>query len=178
VSVATEQPVELRRFSGYDDPRYPSGSWHVRVLALGDATGGTITLGAILALAGSPALSSLIFSLEQHALSTTVGTTRFYRLFTDNMSGPSNAALVVDYVEQVVGVGGVARAATAGSTLVREPLFLGSQRFQGITSALRVAIVNDDAIVHLFTAQGYYWTARSVLVDGGPQRPPTGLYRA
>lgn len=178
MSVVAQQAVEYRRFSGYLDSRFPMGTWHARVLGVGDASGGTITLDAILALSTQRALNSTIFSLEQHDLSRSDGNAGNYRLFTANASGPSNAALVLDRVGTMIGVGSVTRSALQLADSGWLPIFIGSQRFQGITFRISIALPNADSPTFIATFQGYYWSARSVLVDGGPQRPPTGLYRA
>jgi len=34
-----------------------------------------------------------------------------------------------------------------------------------------------NTLAYEFEAEGYYWGARSLTANGGPQRPPSGLYR-
>jgi len=178
MSVVAQQAAEFRRFAGYRDNRFPMGTWHCRALGVGDASGGTITIDCILALSTQRALNSTIFSLEQHDLSRSDGNAGNYRLFSSNASGPSNAALIIDRVGLMIGVGSVARSALDLKDSGWLPLFIGSQRFQGITFRISIGMPNADGISFIATFQGYYWSARSVLADGGPQRPPTGLYRA
>ncbi len=66
----------------------------------------------------------------------------------------------------------------AGRDMAMLPLFLGSQRLPGITASFSMFADNVDTETYTFEAEGYRWSPRSVLVDGGPQRPPTGLYQA
>ena len=176
MSIGTQILVSTRRYSGYLDPRYPLGSWQAVLEATGDASGGTLFIDLMFATSFAAALSSIIWSVEQIALQSTDATPRNFQLRTINMGGPPGSSLDNQHalITAVDGTGGTSLDATDVSPL---PMFVGSQ--SGIPTTALVGIVGtnvDLQVVH-FEAQGYYWGARSILPDGGPQRPPTGLYR-
>lgn len=128
----------------------------------------------------TPAVNSRIFSLEQLALLSVGDTTgRNWTMFTDNLGLDGPAALTnrtnLETVANTVAV----NVALDAKALVFLPLFLGSMRVPLIQTRLGVTSLNPGAgIDYRFEAQGYWWGSRSVLADGGPQRPPTGLYKA
>ncbi len=173
MSVLAAQPVEFQRFSGWSDPRYPEGYWWGSVTGTGDGTGGSNNL-AINFTQPAGSRSSKMFDLEQLAIHSGDTTALVGRLELANSEGPSNAGLrgilAVELQAFVDGSG------LSGRDLTFLPLFLGSERSAALAFSLAFVIVNVDTEVVTLEAQGYWWGARSVLVPGGPQRPPTGLY--
>lgn len=179
MSVVDQEPVRIRRYNGYLDPRYPLGTWFARGDVTGDATAGSAVVDLVFTNALAPILNSNMYSVEQLSLFDTENVATTYRMDAINFEGPTAGfPLIHRYalrlVGEDVGTGGV----LLGESLAMLPMFLGAQSQQGTTSALSVRRLNTDTIVTTFEAEGYYWSPRSVLVDGGPQRPPTGLYRA
>ncbi len=179
MSVVATSPVAYRRSSGYADPRYPEGHWLGSVTVSGDASGGTITASIVFSEAIAQ-LDSRIYSLEQFtAFSSTESSTRAASFFTDNLGLDGPAALTNRFT------GTISPHVTPDTTslsprdMTNLPLFLGSMRVRSILTRLGMSLVNPGVGEdYRLEAQGYWWGARSVLVDGGPQRPPTGLYRA
>lgn len=178
MSIVTQADVHYRRFNGYLDPRYPQGHWFAKLNLTGDASGGVMQAGLVFTRVAQ-ARNSRLYSLEQVSLfSNNNGTPRPGRLFTTNMVGPPLFSLEH---RQIINTGADAEGASStvqATDLAFLPLFLGSQNAQGTTSELALTFANADGVVHALEAEGYWWGARSVLADGGPQRPPTGLYPA
>jgi len=178
MSVLDSIVVESRRYSGWIDPRYPIGYWQAALTVTGDATGGLIGIDLVFQGAQAPELNSQMYSVERVAASKDSGTVRAYTLSAINMAGPANEGFVHQYIVTMQIRTGAGRAALPGDQITFLPWFLGSQRTPAITASLSLVGQNDNTVAITFEAEGYRWSPRSVLVDGGPQRPPTGLYRA
>lgn len=57
------------------------------------------------------------------------------------------------------------------------PIFLGRQRFAGVSCHMTFAIPNNaDGRVLTMQVQGYIWTPQAANVNGGLQRPSAPLY--
>lgn len=179
VSIVAQINVESRRYSGWIDPRYPIGYWQAALSLTGDATSGLLGIDLLFQQAnGAPRLNSQMYSVERFSITASDDVARFARIRAVNMGGPANEGFNHDYavpLDIITGAGGVAVRTEALTFL---PLFLGSQRTAAITAAFSLVTSNSNLIVFHFEAEGYRWSPRSVLVDGGPQRPPTGLYKA
>lgn len=170
--TATNGQLVFREFAGFDDPGLPAGYWVALVSVTGDASGGVRTLPVTFNLLGAP-LDSRFYSVEQIAIFDAqasagvhmftfagfdqIGTgTKLTTFQTGDLAGPLNtAALVRD---------------------IRPKAFLGQQGNIGTATVLTVDVPNADGIVVQAQAEGYFWTARSVNVDGGLRRPLGGLY--
>jgi len=173
VSVLNSLPAEYRRFNGYTDPRYPEGFWFGRVAVTGDATGGVAAL-TIQFNTDLTRVSSRIFSLEQLSVFSDETNNRNLSLSVGELGGPTGVQLRGFYQMLMV-------TFVNGNALFETPflpLFLGAQNRVGLASFVAVTGANVDTVVMDFEAQGYWWGPRSILAEGGPQRPPTGLYRA
>ena len=170
--------VESRRFSGWLDPRYPIGFWQAALIVTGDATGGLVSVELVFQTADGPErLNSQMYSVERIGVTTSTGGDRDARIGALNMGGPSNLGFSHSYAVFLQSLSGGQGTALDARFLTLIPWFLGSQRLPGIVANLSVSLANFDTELVKFEAEGYRWDARSVLVDGGPQRPPTGLYR-
>jgi len=178
MSIVAQIVVESRRYSGWIDPRYPIGYWQAALALTGDATGGVIGIDLVFQDALSARLNSQMYSVERFMARTSDGVTRTAQLQAVNMGGPSNEGFSHEYALFLTPYTGFGGASLRGETMPTLPWFLGSQRTPGITASLSFVSDNTDTIIFKFEAEGYRWGARSVLVDGGPQRPPTGPYRA
>lgn len=176
MAVAAEQAVEYRRFNGYLDTRYPEGYWYGVVSVTGNVTGGTQV--CILAFGENPPAfrNSRIYNLEQFSVLGTPNTVRGVVLNARNFDGPSNAGMLRNYMINRQSAGGSPNSATEGEGYNFLPLFLGSQGDLADVQALQATMTNVDGDETTFEAEGYWWGPRSVLADGGPQRPPTRLY--
>lgn len=177
MSVSEIQQVSTRLYSGYLDPRYPMGTWFGNFAVTGNATGGTLTIHHQFMAFDQPAVASILYSLEQLSILSTASGTQQYRVRTFNMDrhpagALSNAFRVQSRADQSGG------SSLDTSELLPVPLFLGAPAMQGTTASIALTTANVDVIVITMSVQGYFWGSRSILVDGGLQRPPFGLYRA
>lgn len=174
MAVITEFPVVVREFSGFDDPRYPSGYWAAAGVVIGDATGGTMTAQLNYARA-TELRNSQYYSLEQFQAWRDFENAEVGQLAFSNFQGPStNRFFGVAFVATAVGLSLI----LGGDLLPLQPLWLGRQADPNTSSALALILTNTDTVVVNVRAEGYIWGPRSVAVPGGPQRPPTGLYRS
>lgn len=175
MAVVFSETVAYRRFNGYSDPRMPEGMWFAVGGGAGDATGGLFSIQLIFSLTTQPQLSSRLFSLEQFYIDKTDATIVDWRLRTENMDGPPNFAMRNTFRIRTTNAGTISSNLDPVSTTML-PLFLGSQRIAGILAHLAISGTNVNLAVREFGAQGYWWGPRSVLADGGPSRPASGLY--
>jgi len=178
MAIVGQIVVESRRYSGWVDPRYPIGYWQAALALTGDASGGSLGIDLVFQLATSPGLNSQLYSVERFGITIGDDSNRVVRLAAVNMSGPSNEGFSHEYAIDTNTFTNITGVAVRGGELTMLPWFLGSQRIAGTTASLSLGTQNKDAVVFKLEAEGYRWGARSVLVDGGPQRPPTGPYRS
>lgn len=178
MAVIQQIVVESRRYSGWIDPRYPIGYWQAALSVTGDATGGDLAIDLVFQGAEPPFLNSQLYSVERLSVSSSEATSRAAMVLAVNMGGPANQGFLHRYMFTLQGTNFATRSAGRAEQfggLV--PWFLGSQRTAGITASLSIGLGNINGVTYEFEAEGYRWSPRSVLVDGGPQRPPTGLYQ-
>jgi len=178
VTVVGSIVVESRRYSGWLDPRYPIGYWQAVLTVTGDATGGLIGVNLVFQEATTPRLNSQMYSVERLGITRAASTDHVFSVAATNMAGPANEGFIQQYIYRTLGRSGGGSSAIEASQLTNLPWFIGSQRAVGITASLALVGANSDLVDVTFEAEGYRWSPRSVLIDGGPQRPPTGLYRA
>jgi len=177
MAVVAQIVVESRRYSGWTDPRYPIGYWQAALQVNGDASGGQLAIDLVFQSAIPAFLNSQMYSVERLSITTNDAVDRDMAIKAVNMDGPSNLAFAHQYSVAMNAQDGVGRSAISGGDLTMLPWFLGSQRQAGTTASLSLVTDNVNTITFKFEAEGYRWSSRSVLVDGGPQRPPTGPYR-
>lgn len=180
MSVSGDSPIAYRRFSGYLDERYPEGQWLGSVTVSGDASGGSLTASLIITPATGTALNSRFFSLEEFGLSVSgTDTTVNAQVATDNLGRDGPAAFQHRMVVRMESDTTAGVVQPLPRDLALPPIILGAMRVPLVNTRLFARLPNpgvgDDV---RFEAAGYYWSSRSILVDGGPQRPPTGLYKA
>ncbi len=178
MTVSGDSPVAFRRFSGYTDPRYPQGQWLGSVTVSGDASGGSVNASLLFSEA-TPALNSQFFTLEELGLSLSgTSSTTTARIQTDNLGRDGPAAFQHRMHVNLTGVTAIDTVQLTPRDLSMLPLVLGAMRVVAIQTRMTARITNPGVGDDLrFEAAGYWWGSRSILVDGGPQRPPTGLYR-
>lgn len=168
--------VRYRKFSGYDDPRYPSGMWVGEGEGTGDGTGGDNSIQIDFSKSTGQ-FNSQYYSLEQmmfrQAGTGDVDVGLLLVNFDLVSGGPTGGFYTLPILGNEQGAG--ALSINAGGTL---PLFLGQQFNPNSAMSITLSLNNDTGIVITAKLQGYVWSARSTNVSGGPQRPPTGLYRS
>ncbi len=177
MSIVGQIVVESRRYSGWTDPRYPIGFWQAALAVTGDVSGGLLGIDLVFQLATAARLNSQMYSVERFTITSTDNTDRHIQLTAPNMGGPANKGFTHEYAITMNAMDTPADGAMDPTSLNLVPWFLGSQRIPGVTASLTLVTDNLDGITFELEAEGYRWSARSVLVNGGPQRPPTGLYR-
>lgn len=181
MAVSTTTEVSYRRFQGYSTPQYPTGYWYARQAQLGDATGGTQSVIFQFVPATATQLNSNMFSLEEISATASNNVTAYAGVVSHNLDSfglPTGANAKGVWLYQV----GTSTFPVIGSSLFARdaaalvPWFLGSQRLTGMMTGLEFATPNVNLSLLTVYAQGYIWGPRSVLADGGPQRPPNRLY--
>ncbi len=177
MAIVGQVVVESRRYSGWTDPRYPIGYWQASLTLVGDASGGLFSIDLLFQPAFPAFLNSQMYSVERFGISSNEDADRVVRLAAINMNGPANQPAGHAYAISLLTSSSVASGGATGSALNLVPWFLGSQRQAGTSASLSLITLNSDLISFTLDAEGYRWSPRSVLVDGGPQRPPTGLYQ-
>ncbi len=172
MSVIGETDIEYRKFSGFDEPQWPSGYWVGQGAVTGDATGGDmtmqITFNPVTAL-----FNSQYYSLEQMFVNQVSQNSDIMGMLMANFDRGS--AL---YHLSLVGTQSAQGNLELGDALNMRGLFLGQQRSPNSAQSISLTLDNVDGIVLTAKLEGYVWSARSTSVPGGPQRPPTGLYRS
>lgn len=181
MSIAISVPATIRPFNGYADPGLPIGAWLGRIAVLGDASGGIMSVNIRMQLAGNNA-AYLFWSLEQIMINSTVAVSRTVRLQVINMDPfpiqPSTGALSDNYH---VDIGNSGAGSTAENMALQDanaglPLFMGRPDPNGNNAGLTIDDANSDGLSLAVRAQGYVWSARSVVAPGGLRRPVDGLY--
>ena len=179
LAIVGQKIIESRRFSGWLDPRYPIGYWWGSLELTGDASGGSAGLDLLFQQAnGAARLNSQMYSVERFGMTTNDGIGRVVKITATNMAGPSDVGFSQEYAVRLEPFTGFPGSALEGEAASIVPWFLGAQRLAGISASLSMVVDNVDTIVYKLEAEGYKWSARSILADGGPQRPPRGPYRS
>ncbi len=179
MSTTGESQVAYRRFSGYTDPRYPEGQWVGSVTVSGDGSGGTTTASLIFAPATAARLNSRMFSLEELGVSVDGTSSATGRLSTDNLGldGPASLQHRLAFSLTATGQGSTLQPDAEEFSFL--PLYLGAMRLALVNTRILFVMSNPGVGDDLrLEGAGYWWGPRSILVDGGAQRPPTGLYVA
>jgi len=176
VSVLSADLIRARPYAGFSDPGLPIGYWRANHFVLGDASGGqrTIQLNFSLQGQGGPAL---FFSLEQLFVADADNNAKTGSLVTANMDPFNEGNPMTQPQTLTLAVGQSGGASLTQSQALHLPRYLGNA-VQGATGALLVVFGNSDGDIIRVFAQGYYWSARSLNVDGGLRRPLSGLYSA
>ncbi len=178
MAIVGQVLVESRRYSGWIDPRYPIGYWMGRLAVTGNASGGNLGVDLLFQTAFPAVLNSQMYSVERFSITSTEAADRIVQIDAVNMGGPLSSGFTHQYAILIRSVGNVVDTGAAlpqSQNLV--PWFLGSQGIASTAASLSLLTTNLDGETFTLEAEGYRWSARSVLVDGGPQRPPTGPYR-
>lgn len=181
MSVSATARVLLRRFNGYTDPRYPIAFWAARQAILGNGTGGEQEIRIEFASGTEAALNSNMYSLEQIGVLTSNNVDANGVIITRNMdpiiASLTNVENATHFQIEAVGTPSQGAAIAARDAGALRGMFLGGQDLLPQGTRIQIVTPNVDLSLFTVTVQGYVWGARSVLADGGPQRPPTGLYR-
>jgi len=180
MSITVALPPTLRPFRGFDNPAFPAGYWAIFASVLGDVSLGLMQVSIHFQEAGDPR-PSLIYSLEEMMIFTTIGGAQSVRMNVFNMddlpTGESTGSISTNYRFRLEDLGVLALGAALSDENSRLPIFLGSPIKNANNATAVFAIDNIDAASLAVKAQGYYWGPAAINAMGGPQRPDTGLYR-
>lgn len=174
MTVSIDTQHFRRPFAGYTAPSLPEAIWVASSSVVGDGSGGVREVRIVLQAAGQ-ARSGNMFSLEQLTLRETNLSGTNYLVETVNMDTIGKLVGQAGYM-QTLGltnlVDGSANVAQGKTAL---PLFLGAPFATGIAV---VAFRSDNISGQTLSAfaQGYIWGPRSLLAEGGPQRPANSIF--
>ena len=179
MSVFTTFRLDVRPYSGYNDPSLPIAAWIAQGSLVGDASGGTLTFAFRIQTDGDPQISEL-YNLEALQYDTSNEAIQDVILSTRNMDSLSSFRAVFDqrWVFQTEGAAATNRSAGRLDRGTILPLWFGSPNRDEGDADIRLETVNNDLRLYLATLQGYMWGPRSVLAEGGPRRPVGGLFGA
>lgn len=175
MTIISVVDIASRPFSGYDDPRYPIGYWVAGGDVTGDASGGDASVQVDFNKSDS-IFNSQYYSLEQ--VMVNVGAQADFEIamfiFNFDRFGAATNRYTLFARGNEAAVSGLAAEDFNGF----RKMFLGQQAGPNVAPGLTFAIDNTLNEVMSVMVEGYIWGVRSVNVNGGPQRPPTGLYGA
>jgi len=157
--------------------RLPTGSWYAQGSVTGNATGGGMSVLFNFAFVGER--NANLYSLEKMQGSISAAAPATAMVAVENMgeemditdSFQSYGVLFTDNGSSVT-----PRLSLDGRSLAFLPLFMGAKQALAVTGRIRVEAENTDSVTLAIRLEGYLWSARSVLADGGPQRPVGGRY--
>ncbi len=176
MSVALTVPPLIRPFRGFPEPQLPDGYWVVHASALGDLSGGVLSVNIRFSAATEPNPSTL-WNLEQLAITAPTGTVGirvdygnmdFHPIGTSTGSLSKLFTLNTDRTE----------VSSAESPLINRrliPVFLGQAR-KDVSGDLSFDVDNADGVSLSVLAQGFFWGPGAINAPGGPQRPLTSLF--
>lgn len=179
MSIFLNAPIRQLHFRGHDDPALPAGIWWGSGTIVGDASGGQQFIRFLFGEEGEP-LSGDIFNLEQMSSINSTSSLRNAFLCTVGMA-PAPGLPAFDRIWHVpyqdLG-SGLGNSAFGEQALRVLPLFLGSRRGGAeAVGALDIGTANLTASDSVsVSVMGYRWTGRSVMTEGGPQRPLRSLF--
>ncbi len=172
-------PPTTRRWSGWaTNEGFPIGTWVAQAQVTGDATGGIMVAIINFNVATTP-INRNLYSLEQCSTrnSNIVAGERTLRSVNmDEEQTIGAIALVWTFTGPAASGSSPFVGGPPSETTVLKRIFLGAQRFDGIAPTLRLEAPNSNGNGLTLAAQGYFWSPRSLLVEGGPQRPPSGMW--
>lgn len=176
MTIIEVTPIEYRKFSGYDEPQFPTGMWVGTPQVTGDGSAGDMVAQLNFTEATS-FRNSQYYSLEQLVVTFNAAISSNLRLAITNMDSDIPNVSWRYSIELLLDQSGSASMRLRDAMAVKG-IFLGQQRTVDSAAGMSFSQDNDDGQVLSVIAQGYVWSARSTAVPGGPQRPPTGLYMA
>ena len=174
--VTADFRVDVRPYSGYSNPSLPIASWIAEGGVVGDASGGSVFMNFLFQPDGQANVSEM-YNLEQLAMDSSGDATRQMTLQTLGMDQLSVNRPATDrrWMFEVDNVTQVAIGAlNIRSTML--PLWLGAPNRDEGDAGLRFVTQNVDLLFLFVSIQGYMWGPRSVMAEGGPQRPVGSLF--
>lgn len=169
--------VELMPWRGYDNPSLPAGVWLAGGQVTGDATGGFNSAQFLFNLANEEA-SARQWNLEQFQVrngGTAIGDIEEGQMRINNMGQFTiDRALFLRTYHFRLPVGQFDSSTPVN--VMSQPIFLGSLNLPGGTANIEFAIPNTNGGSISAVAWGYMWEPRSLMAEGGLQRPVGSLF--
>lgn len=176
MSVATNFRTEVRPYSGYDAPALPVGAWIAQGVITGDASGGASQMNFLFQFGNNP-LNSQLYSLEQFTAESNSANTEQGDFETINMDRlTSQLVLPVTRQAFTITADAIGSAVASLGDMAGLPFWLGGPNVANLECGLRFQFQNTNTRVHTVSCQGYIWGPRSMLAEGGPQRPLNGFF--
>ena len=184
MTVVADEAIHVMPWRGYDDPTLPEAIWWGSAVVVGDASGGTMNARLCFKNEGDP-VSGNIWNLEEFNAFLNDQTLSSMFMKTVGLA-PTKGAAFVDrqYALETFSTGSangqaVLRGGRGGSEgMLKLPTMLGTVR--GVADDIAVLTFgrnNEGAATSLaVTAFGYQWGPRSMMAEGGPQRPPQSVF--
>ena len=174
MTVADARPVRFQPFNGFLNPSFPEGYWKGAAEVTGDASGGNAVLSVTFNQVET-SRSGRMFNVEQlDVWSTSVGATVFGHTQVANLGDllGGSATALRSFLMRVT----PNAHALDYLTGLLVPQVLGAEEDSAQVSTYSIVLPNENLIVFSMEAQGYWWGPRSRTADGGPQKPPFGLF--
>jgi len=166
---------DIRPYTGYSDPGLPIASYIAQGGLVGDASGGNVIFTFIMMTEQEEKITEM-FNLEELELDTD-GAGEAFLMETVNMDSLSRnrSASKRKWQGATIAFGSDSASPFLHLSTFR-PMWLGSPNLDARagTAGLRFSFANTDLRLYAVTIQGYIWSSRSILADGGPRRPLGG----
>jgi len=177
MSVSATRRLSYRPYAGWRPGRFPIGTWYSVQSVLGDASGGVRALTFFFSVA--PRSTPQSFSLEQISVSDSDSVTKDLSLLTTGFgmsSGGPTAAEEFNWSRKPLLLAGPDGFAFLDPSADLKGVWLGQQVTPDSNATLRVVASNVDGDTLLAHISGYFWDPLAANVEGGPSRPPFGLF--
>lgn len=178
MSVSVRTVVIPRLWRGYEDPGLPSGGYIANLIAVGNATGGQVTLNFDF----KPQLESAsgrYYNIEQINMFKTSTTTAQVAMQINQFEEVGRIAISTrrERFGLFTDDNGHAAIDYGTSDAPPMPYFLGkSTRTVSLFAVVIFGIANVDLVVYSVTISGFIWEPRSTMMPGGLRRPIDSLY--
>ena len=136
--------------------------------------GGFREVDIVFQLSTAAALDSQLYNLEQLDIRSTAASDVDVMLRVLVMDPPMLSDRRIGFT--LGNLTGLGRGITPTDQRGLRGLWFGTPAQIGTSGLVAIQMVNQDTHTLHVSAQGYIWGARSVMADGGPQRPPSSLY--
>lgn len=180
MSVISDVQIRRRLWRGYDNPSLPIGMWVAWIGLTGDASGGDSTMDITMENAeASPAVPQLTgnhYNLEALEIQSGAAVTRQAALQFINLSVSMDGAQTTRQWSAPLISNQLGDAGLSIGNMLSRPIFLGTRQLVGTGCFIRLTLDNVDGQTEQMWAEGYIWSARSIMAEGGLQRPLGALY--
>lgn len=167
---------DVRPYSAYADPGLPVASYIAQGGLAGDASGGTVIFDFEY-MTEQDELITELFNVEAIEVDTDNAAQDTYLVETVNMDSLSrNRDASKRKWSGITNPSNGSNSAIRMDIALGRPLWLGSPNLSARAGSanLRFSFINTNLRLFAVTIQGYIWSSRSILAEGGPRRPIGG----